>query len=150
MGSSVAIVNAPEFFRNRPTKVSTGLEAPRYYTKFCRSITYVGKRKIISVTRIHSSRMRTVRWSSCLGEGGCLTRGVYLPRGVSASGWVSTFGVSAKGGLCLGCVCLPGGLSARGGGCLSRESARGCLPRGCLPRGCLPGGDVILAVGIQP
>ena len=69
-------------------------------------------------TRMHSSRMRTVRCSSCLLGGGGVcpegvplsTNGVCLPR-VSAQG-------AEVGGVC------PGGVSERG---------KGYLPRGCLP-----------------
>ena len=63
---------------------------------------------------MHSSRMRTVHWSGCLGGGGvCL-------------------GASAWEGVCLGGVAwgrLPG-----------RFLPRGCLLEACLPRGvCLEG-----------
>ena len=85
-------------------------------------------------TRVHSSRMRTVRCSGHLSgdvyPGGC------LPGGVSARGCVPR-GVCAQGGVCPGGVC-PGGCVPRGGVCPG-----GCLPRGsgvsshedCLPRG---------------
>ena len=79
-------------------------------------------------TRMHSSRMRTIRCSSCLLEGG-----ICLP-----------------GGVCLG------GLFACQGGCLpAREDV--CLPGGvylmgwgvCLPEECLPGrGDVCPGGGV--
>ena len=82
------------------------------------------------ITRMHSSRMHTVRCSGhprgcvCLGvsaHGGCLPRGC-LPRGVSA-----------QGGVCPG-GCLPRGVSAWE--CLARGvPVRGRLLGGCLPRG---------------
>ena len=63
----------------------------------------------ILITRMHSSRMRTVRCS------GRPLRGGVCP-----------------GGVCLG-GCLPRGI------CLGGVSARGCLPRGCVCLGvCLP------------
>ena len=68
------------------------------------------KSENIFKTRMHSSRMRTVRCSGRLGGGGnCLSKkGVFL------------------GG------CLPVGVSAR------RYLLRGCLTRGCMPGGCTP------------
>ena len=83
----------------------------------------------IYITRVHSSRMRTVRCSS--RRPGLSARGGYLP-GVSARG-LSDQGVSARRG------CLPSGCLPRGclpGGCLPG----GVCPGGCLPSGCLPGG----------
>ena len=66
-------------------------------------------------TRMHSSRMRTVRCSGRRGKGGmCLPRGVCLGRG----GCVYP-GVSARG-------CLPG--SVRPGGCLP---GGGVCPSAC-------------------
>ena len=61
------------------------------------------------LTRMHSSRMCTVRcsgrllWRDCVCPGGCLAKGQW---------------------------CLPGGVCPDAWG--------GCLPRGCLPGGCLP------------
>ena len=85
---------------------------------------------------MHSSRMRTVRWSGRHGGarvsapevGGCLPMGV-------CSGGVSGMGVFAQRGVCPG-------VSAQGGVCQEGVwmSARGCMPRGCLAGGCLPGG----------
>ena len=72
------------------------------------------KLRLRAVTRMHSSRMRTICCSGHLIGGVC-------PGGVSAWGCLPN-GVSARG-------CLPGG-SVCPGGCLSR---RVCLPRGCLP-----------------
>ena len=76
--------------------------------------------QVQKLTRMHSNRMRTVRFSGRRGR------------------------VSAQGGdVCPGWGCLSRmGVSDRGKGCLSR----GCLPKevsakgGCLPWGCLPGG----------
>ena len=65
------------------------------------------------ITRMHSSRMRTVHCSGHLGGGG-------LPRWVSAWG-----GVSAQGDLLLWTEFLSGGGCLTGGG-----SAWGCLPGG--------------------
>ena len=76
------------------------------------------------LTRMHSSRMCTVRCSSRLLWGVC-PGGVCLPGRVSA-------GPSRRGG-------LPGGDLPRG--CLSRGGV--CLGGVCLPRGCLPGGEGI-------
>ena len=86
-------------------------------------------------TRMHSSRMRTVR---CSGHRGrvCVSQHA-LGRGVSAQG-VSAQGVSAQGrcGVCPR-GCLPGGVWP--GGCLPMgrgDLARGRVwPGGCLPRG---------------
>ena len=75
------------------------------------------KKLKILYTRMHSSRMRTVRCSNRL-------------LGVSVRGGV---GGSARRG-CLPRGCLPGGW----GVCLGGR----CLPAGCLPRGCLPMGGV--------
>ena len=68
-------------------------------------------------TRMHSSRMRTVRCSGHLDGGG------WLPAKRCLLQWPS------RGG-----VCLPRKMSAPGG-CLPEG---GCLPRGCLCRGCQP------------
>ena len=75
-----------------------------------------------SLTRMHSSRMHTVR---CSGRPGGVSQGKSLPRG-----GVSAQGVSTQKG------CLPRrGVYQVGGGVF----ARGCLPReGGLPRVCLP------------
>ena len=70
-------------------------------------------------TRMHSSRMRTIRCSGHRGEGG-----------VCPDGRAAVWGVCPGG-----CAQCPGGVCP--GGCLPR----GCLPRGCVcPGGCLPGG----------
>ena len=65
-------------------------------------------------TRMHSSRMHTVRCSDRL----------------------------VGGNVCLGWGCLPGGVclgESSQGRCLPRGGlSEGCLPRGCLPRGCTP------------
>ena len=66
-------------------------------------------------TRMHSSRMLTVRCSSHLQGRGCLPGG-WLPRGVSAQG-VSAQAVSAQG------VCLPGEWSG-----VSQHALRQTLP----------------------
>ena len=83
-------------------------------------------------TRMHSSRMRTVRCSSRLLGGGVSGPGGCLPaRGVCLSGGSACQGVSACHGVyaCHGGVCQEGGLGL------------GCLPGGSLPRrvcgGCL-------------
>ena len=93
-------------------------------------------------TRMHSSRMRTIRCSSRLPAGavflgGCLPEGC-LPRddvclgcvclGVSAHGCLPEGGVSAWGrGVCLTEGCLTRGV------CLGDVSAQGGLPRGSTP-----------------
>ena len=121
---------------------------------------------------MHSSRMRTVRCSGHLGEGGsarggsaqvgclpgvstwrCLSRGVSaqgcLPRGVSAhEGCLPRKGCLPRWGICLGdvCWCLPRGCLPRGvclGECLPR---RGVCPGGYLPGGCLPRGCLPMGV----
>ena len=76
----------------------------------------------LCVTRMHSSRMRTVRCSGHLGGGG------FLPMG-------------CLGGVCLGGICPVGlfaqeGVSAWGSVCPG-ESVQGCLPRGVSAWGCL-------------
>ena len=74
-------------------------------------------------TRMHSCRMRMVRCSGHLSEGGkgCLTGGGVPAWGVSAQGGVSAWGgVCCPGGVCLGGVFL--------GGVCRGVSARGCLP----------------------
>ena len=67
------------------------------------------------LTRMHSSRMRTVRCSS--------HRGVSVREGLPGGG----------GGVCPGDVC-PGGVSAQGGCLPGGVSAKG----GCVAGGCLP------------
>ena len=83
-------------------------------------------------TRMHSSRMRTVRCSSRLpggvSAGGCLP-GACLPGGVCQG--VSAKGMSAQVGVCPGG--LPKGVSTRGDVCPGGVCSRGCLPGGCLP-----------------
>ena len=101
---------------------------------------------------MHSSRIHTVRCSSCLlgrgvsareGVGGLHGRGVCpgcLPRGCLPGGCLPGrcvlggvwWQMSAQKGVC------PGGVHS--GGCVCQVvSAWGCLPTGCLPRGeCLP------------
>ena len=86
---------------------------------------------------MHSSRMRTVRSSDCIG--GVCSGGVLLPGSV-CSGWVSALGgVSApRGCLLLGGVCSQGGSAP--GGCLLRgvSALGGCLlPGGVCSQGCL-------------
>ena len=105
-------------------------------------------------TRMHSSRMYTVRCSGrpwwCL-TGGVSTGGVCpggcLPRGVSAQSGCLPRGVSVCQGVCLparGCLLRwvsAQGVSTQGSVCPEWVSAQGgvCLPGGCLPaRGCLP------------
>ena len=109
-----------------------------YIKKKHRDLRYVGKMGPLTLlnmdyqilartfafrTRMHSSRMRTIRCSSgLLWGGGCAQGGLFrgclpvrcLPRDV------------CSGGVCQGCVCLVMCAWQR------------CLPLGCLPRGCLP------------
>ena len=85
-------------------------------------------------TRMHSSRMCTVRSSSRLVEE-CLSRGMFaqgecLPRRLCLP----------RPGVCLG-GCLP-----RGGVCLGDVCPGGCLPGGVCPGGCLPRGVFAQAV----
>ena len=79
---------------------------------------------------MHSSKMRTVSCSGCLGWGGgiCLA-GVSAWRECLPEGGVCVGGCLPRGGVCLGCVCLPGGV----------------CPEGCLPL-CVCGGGVCLGV----
>ena len=68
------------------------------------------------VTRMHSTRMRTVRCSGCLASRGVFTQGVstlqgvFTLQGVSAGGCLPRgclpIGVACPGGICLG-VCTP-------------------------------------------
>ena len=69
---------------------------------------------------MHSSRMRTVRYSGRLMAGVCLSGGCLPSGGVCLPRWVS-----AQVGVC------PEGVSTQGGG--EWVSAWGCLPRGCTP-----------------
>ena len=93
-------------------------------------------------TRMHSSRMRTVRCSNHLVGGGgvvcpggvCLPGGCLL-RGDVCPGWCLPGGMCLPGGVSSQGVCLPRGVSAQG-----VSAHGGCLPGGCLPRGCLPRG----------
>ena len=64
--------------------------------------------KLLIKTRMHSSRMHTIRCSSLLLAGGvCLPGGVYPGRCLPSL----SRGVSTQGGVCLVCPgeCLPGG-----------------------------------------
>ena len=81
------------------------------------------------LTRMHSSRLRTVLYSGRLGGGRRSAGGGCLPWGLSAGG------LSARGG-----VCLPGGCTVLPEGCLPEGCLPGGLPRGCIPRGCLARG----------
>ena len=99
--------------------------------------------KSLNKTRMHSSRMRTVRSSDRISGGGwCLFPQGGICSGVSAPGVCSHGGgVSAPGGH----VCSRGGgVSApRGGVCSQGVCSGGCLLQGVsdLERGCLlPGG----------
>ena len=51
---------------------------------------------------MHSSRMRTARFSCHLGGWGVSAQGGCLPKGVSAQKGVSAGGMSAQGGVCQG------------------------------------------------
>ena len=76
-------------------------------------------------TRMHSSRMRTIRCSGCRGvHPSMLWAGSVYPSMHSAGG------MSAQGGVCpgKGGVCPGKGVSGQGGVC-PELSARGCLPR---------------------
>ena len=68
---------------------------------------------------MHSSRMRTVRFSGrfFLRGRGCLSRGC-LPRGLSAQGSFSLGAVCPGGGFCLGVVSAEEGGVCPGGVCL--------------------------------
>ena len=87
-------------------------------------------------TRMHSSRMRTIRCSSGLlwGGGGCPGEVLEVFRGCLPVGCLS--GDVCSGGVCLG-MSAPG-VSARGvcvrGVCLGVCAWQQCLPMGCLPR----------------
>ena len=88
------------------------------------------------ITRMHSSRMRTVRSSGHLSGGVC-SGGCLLPGGVSAPrGGVCSWGVVCSGGclllwgVCLGGVCswgvsALGGVCSQGGACSGGGSALG-------------------------
>ena len=71
-----------------------------------------------TLTRKHSSRMRTVRCSGCRGGGG-------IPACTGQGGCVSQHALGRG-------MCIPA--------CTGQErvSACGCLPRGVCPGGCLP------------
>ena len=74
------------------------------------------------VTRIHSSRMHTVRCSSHLGGSAC--EGSVCPGGVCLPGVVSACQrVSACGGVCLGVSTCQGIVCLSGGVCLPGVSA---------------------------
>ena len=113
---------------------------------------YLGKRNlrhcilcvIINMTRMHSSRMRTVRNSGRLSGGGCLHGGCLLLGGLLCGGCVCLLlggvcsrGVSAPGGCSL--LLGEGGVSAPGGGgCVSASGGMSALDGG----GCLLWGGV--------
>ena len=90
--------------------------------------------KIIEATRMHSSRMRTVRSSDRI-SGGCLLPGVSAPGGVCSQG-----GCLLPGGVCFG-GSAPGGVCSRGVG-------GGSAPGGLLHGGCLLLGDLLGGCGI--
>ena len=97
------------------------------------------------ITRMHSSRMCTIRSSGHLPGDVCL--GDVYP-------WVSALGGICTGGVCLGGVCPEGVFTQRGclpragvstmgrclpgGVCLGMSAQGNVCPGGCLPRGCLP------------
>ena len=90
-------------------------------------------------TRMHYSRMRTVR---CSGHWGRVSQNALGGGGVSIPACTGQ-GVSAQGLYTWGGVCL-GGVSSRGvclggvyqgGVCLGWCLLGGCLPRGYLPKG---------------
>ena len=126
-------------------------------------------------TRMHSSRMRTVRSSGCRG-GVCVSQhalgrgcvypsmhwagGVYIPAYTGQGGVYPSMhwaGGVCQGGVCPG-GCLPRGMSVQGvsvgGVSVQGVSALGGLARGvsaqggCVCRGCVPGG--VCAGGCLP
>ena len=76
--------------------------------------------KIYLKTRMHSSRIRTVRNSSRLLPG----RGVSPPGGVSAPGWSLLTGGVLPGGVCSGGVLPGGGYLLLGGVVVSQHALR--------------------------
>ena len=128
---------------------------------------------MMSLTRMHSSRMRTGRsltvcrsllprggvvcsqgvcllqGVSALGGGVCSWRGVLL-QGVSAPGGCLLLeGVFALGGVCSGGCLLPGDVCSWGVSALGGVSAhRGCVcSRGCLLQGVSAPGQCVSALG---
>ena len=115
--------------------------------------------QMIISTRMHSSRMRTVRSSGRIWGGVCSGWDVSAPGGVWSQGGMCLV-LGCGGCLVPGCVCLvPGGVCLGRcqvpgvsilGVCLVRgvSAPRGCLlpvgsaPGGCLLRGCLLRGVV--------
>ena len=85
--------------------------------------------KILSITRKHSSRMRTVRCSGCRGEVGVLP-GVLLGRGCFL-GDVLPRACMLPGGCAYGRCVLPRGCASQGW-CASQG---GLLPGGCASQG---------------
>ena len=118
--------------------------------------------RVISKTRMHSSRMHTICNSGCLSgwggvlgllQGGLLLGGCLLLGGICS--WGCLFqGMSAPRGCLLlgvsarGVVSAPRGVSALG--CVS--ALRGCLLRGwcLLPGGSALGGCLLWGVGLLP
>ena len=102
----------------RRRKIPVGLRYDFFFKKF------KSRKNLFIITRMHSSRMRTVRSSGrMMGGGGVCPRGVCpsggVPRGCA---WGVFPGGCLPGGVCLGAVCL-----------------RDVCLRGCLPVGYLPG-----------
>ena len=96
-------------------------EKDECFTEYNPKFIFLHSKREKITTRMHSSRMRTVRNSSRL-------RGVYLPRGYLVLG-----GMPSPGGCtCLGVYLVPGGgVPAKGG----VPGPRGFLPRDAVPAG---------------
>ena len=137
-----------------------GLPCSFTYINFCSTvlfylekITHEQKRSITlknyKTTRMHSSRMRTVRCSSRLSGGvsaqgeGCLpSGGVCLEKGGVCPGGVSLWGVCLGGG-------QPGEVSAQEVSTQGVVCLGGCLPGGVC-KGGLPNGECLLGGVCQP
>ena len=114
-------------------------------------------------TRMHSSRMRTVRLltvsRSIRLEGGGICPGVSAWGCESAHGRVCPVGCLPGGGISRGCLPKGGGCLPKGGGCLpSGVSTWGWYIQGVSAQGrgvsaerggCLPRGSVCLGVSAQ-
>ena len=123
---------------NPKESLRTGLR-PLLLKRVLKKVQIPTRMSRLHCTRMHSSRMRTVR---CNGR---------LRRGVSA--WRCAYG-----GVCLGGVCLVGGYLPRGvsawwgylpGGCLlgGGGATAICSVQECIPVGCVPSAAMAVSMG---